>query len=136
MVSDPAIIAEPGGCAGEVRGRAPAPALPPDAARLSTPARAARRAAQRRRATIARHGRTPHGPRVLTPRAVPAVPADLLPAERDRRRAAVARFLVRTMRSVPMPGVPPFSRRDRMVLGAAVALEALVVGLIAAASHR
>ena len=64
------------------------------------------------------------------------LPADLLPAERERRRAAVAQVLVRTMRSVPMPGVPPFSRRDRMVLGAVVVLEALVVGLIAAASHR
>ena len=136
MVSDPAIIAEPGGCAGEVRGRAPAPALPPDSARLSTPARAARRAAQRRRATIARHGRIRHGPRVPTPRATPTLPADLMPAERDRRRAAVAQLLVRTMRSVPMPGVPPFSRRDRMVLGTVVVLEALVVGLIAAASQR
>jgi len=60
----------------------------------------------------------------------------LLPWERERLRALVADVLVRTMRSVPVPGVPPFTRRDRLLLVGIIVCEALVVGfLVAAARH-
>jgi len=54
-------------------------------------------------------------------------------AERERRLAKVADSLVRTMRSVPMPGVQPFSKRDRLAIFGVVAIEAVLVGLIVGA---
>lgn len=110
--------------------------------RPSSPGSAARRAAQRRRAAQARR-------RVMLQgwQAVPAPTAPtasgrgagttaISPVERERRLQAAADHLVRTMRSVAVPGVPPFSRRDRLLLGGIIAIEAVVVGLMAAAAHR
>jgi len=56
--------------------------------------------------------------------------------ELDRRRAYAAIALVRTIRSVPLPGVAPFTRRDRLLFVALIAAEAIVVALVAAAAGR
>jgi hypothetical protein len=57
-------------------------------------------------------------------------------AERDARQARVAEALVRTIRSVPMPGVPPFSRRDRLLIAGLVGVEALLAVLLGTAARR
>lgn len=65
-----------------------------------------------------------------------AVTAVLSPEERERRLVNAADALVRTIRAVPMPGVPPFSRRDRLLIVGLLALQALVAVLLGAAGRR
>ena len=117
---------------------------------LSIPGRRAIRAARHRRAWVARRRRSSaetasasasasaSAARRGTARpATRSSPARILsPAERERRRASVADALVRTIRSVPMPGVPPFSRRDRLLIVGLLAFEALVAVLLGAAGRR
>lgn len=113
-------------------------------ASLSAPGRHAIRAARHRRASIVRRRKSGAGmapastARPGTSRLASGYPAAgaLTPIERDLRRASVADALVRTIRSVPMPGVPPFSRRDRLLIVGLVAVEALVAVLLGAAARR
>ncbi len=111
--------------------------------RPSSSAQRARRAAQHRRAWIARRGSWSSGPK--GGRTGPARTADdtgsavaaaLSSEERSRRLANAADVLVRTIRAVPMPGVPPFSRRDRLLIAGFLAFEALVAVLLGAAGRR
>ena len=111
--------------------------------RPSSSAQSARRIAQHRRAWIARRGRwssTPTGGRAGSAAAADvagsAVTAALSPEERERRLVNAADALVRTIRAVPMPGVPPFSRRDRLLIVGLLALQALVAVLLGAAGRR
>lgn len=69
------------------------------------------------------------------PRRDPSPPpaVRLSPEELDRRRDRVAVALVRTIHSVPMPGVAPLSGRDLLLIVALIATEAVVVGLVVAA---
>lgn len=62
--------------------------------------------------------------------------ASLSPDELGRRRARVADALVRTIRSVPVPGVPPFSRQDVALVVAVVLVEAAAIVVIAALASR
>ena len=110
---------------------------------LSVPGRRAIRAARHRRAWVARRRTSIAGTasasaarRGAARPARSSAPRILSPAERERRRASVADALVRTIRSVPMPGVPPFSRRDRLLIVGLVAVEALVAVLLGAAARR
>ncbi len=114
----------------------------PGPGRLSAAGSAVRRSAQRRRASRARRrdalpGRRPP-PAPVAAALVASAPGTvaLSPVERERRLDTVADHLVRTMRSVAVPGVPPFSRRDRLLFGGIVTIEAVVVGLMVAAAHR
>jgi hypothetical protein len=111
---------------------------------LSTPGRQAIRAARHRRAWVARRrtsgAETASAPAARRGAARPAARSSaariLSPAERERRRASVADALVRTIRSVPMPGVPPFSRRDRLLIVGFIAVEAIVAVLLGTAGRR
>jgi hypothetical protein len=108
-------------------------------------ARRAHLSAARRRAWMARRrGSAPArsvGERAGANSGPPAAAArsasgHLTPDEVEQGRARAAMALVRTIRSVPMPGVAPFSRRDLVLVGAVVALEALVVLFVAGGGAR
>ncbi len=111
---------------------------------LSAPGRQAIRAARHRRAWVARRRESSaeiasasaarRG--TVRPAAWSSAARTLSPAERERRRASVADALVRTIRSVPMPGVPPFSRRDRLLIVGFIAVEAIVAVLLGTAGRR
>ncbi len=113
--------------------------------RTSSPrARRVRNAAARKRASIARYralGRgagdgpgsaSAHGPASAAIGRFETLSSD----ELDRRRTHAAIALVRTIRSVPLPGVAPFTRRDRLLFVALIAAEAIIVVLVAAAGGR
>ncbi len=111
--------------------------------RPSSSAQSARRIAQHRRAWIAQRGRRsaastggPAGSAAAVGVAGSTVTAALSPEERERRLVNAADALVRTIRAVPMPGVPPFSRRDRLLIVGLLAFEALVAVLLGAAGRR
>ncbi len=113
----------------------PAPPGPVDASAL---VRAARIRAARRRASAARHRRLVPGLVAHTAAVRHASPprgAPLSGQEVEHRLDRLARVLVRTMRSVPMPGVAPLRRRDWLLIGAVVVGEALVVLLFAWAAR-
>lgn len=96
-----------------------------------TTAPPSRRRRRRTRPTL----RPPVSPtRTRTPAGVSAHPL-LSEAERERRLAAAARALVRTIRACPAPGVAPFRTRDWLALAAVVAVPAGIVILVGLAAR-